>query len=195
MMSENTKQGSALAEAIQEVQGWFPNNAALQAALDKMLDGGYTRSDFSLPEEQVVGRPSEATPTESTGAQETSVDNQQIRTMNAGMAGYAGATIAAGAVVATGGAAALAVGAAAAAGLGATAVSQGVGHAAEQAQADKMDRRGAAGTLVLAVHVKDQTQADQAALIMRENGATETKLVTRADEALTAGVSASSWTG
>ncbi len=194
-MSESANEGPALSGTVQEVQGWFPDDATVRVALDKMLDAGYTRSDFSLPEEQVVGNPSEATPTESADAQETSVDHQQIRTMNAGMAGYAGATIAAGAVVATGGAAALAIGAAAAAGLGVTAVSQGIGHAAEQAQADELDRRGAAGTLVLAVHVKDQTQADQAAQMMRENGATETKLITRADEALTAGVSASSWTG
>ena len=180
---------------VQEVQGWFPDDATVRAALDKMMDAGYDRAAFSLPEEQVLASPSSATPGESADAQETSVDHQQLRAMNAGMAGYTGATIAAGAVIATGGAAAAAIGAAAAAGLGATAVSQGIGRAAEQAQADERNRRGAAGTLVLAVHVRDQAQADQAAQMMRENGATETKLITRTDEALTAGVSASSWTG
>ena len=194
-MSENAKQGPALAEAIQEVQGWFPNDAALQAAIGKLTLAGYDRADFSLPEEQVLANPATATPNEGATAADTPIDRQQIRTMNAGMAGYTGATIAAGAVVATGGAAAVAIGAAAAAGLGATAAAQGLGHAAEQAQVAERDRRGAAGTLVLAVHVKDQTQGEQAAQIMHANGATETKVITRADEALTAGVSASSWTG
>ncbi len=195
MMSENAKEGPALSATLQEVQGWFPNDAALQGALGKLTLAGYDRADFSLPEEQVLTNPAAATPDEGAAAADTSIDRQQIRTMNAGMAGYTGATIAAGAVVATGGAAALAIGAAAAAGLGATAVAQGIGHAAEQAQVAERDRRGAAGTLVLAVHVADQAQGDQAAQIMRENGATETRLITRADEALTAGVSASSWTG
>lgn len=194
-MSESAKQGPALSGTVQEVQGWFPNNDTLQAAIDKLTLAGYDRADFSIPEEQAFTDPAAVTPNEGAEAPSTPIDHQQIRTMNTGMAGYAGATIAAGAVVATGGAAALAVGAAAAAGLGVAAVSAGIGQAADKAQVDEYDRRGAAGTLMLAVHVTDQGKADQVSQIMRENGAMETKPVTRGDEALTAGVSASSWTG
>jgi len=193
-MSEQ-KSGPALEATVQEVQGWFPNNDAIQAAISKLALARYDRSDFSIPEEQAFKNPADSTPTESAQAPSTPVDHQQIRTMNTGMAGYAGATIAAGAVVATGGAAALAVGAAAAAGLGVAAVSEGIGQAANQAQVNEYDRRGAAGTLVLAMHVTDQSQADEVARIMRESGASRTKPITRTDEALTAGVSASSWTG
>lgn len=194
-MSESAKQGPALSGAVQEVQGWFPDDASLQVALGKLTLAGYDRADFSLPEEQVLANPAAATPNESAQNPDSAIDHQQIRTLNAGMAGYTGATIAAGAVVATGGAAAVAIGAAAAAGLGVMAVSEGIGKGAEQAKVDERNRRGAAGTLVLAVHVTDQASADRAAQAMRESGATQTKLVTRSDEALTAGVSASSWTG
>jgi len=115
--------------------------------------------------------------------------------MGTGMAGYAGAVIAAGVVVASGGAAALVAGLAAAAGLGAAAVSEGIGKAAYQSHVNEYDRHGAAGTLVLAVHATTPAQADEVTRIMRENGASKTKLATHAGEALTAGISASSWTG
>jgi hypothetical protein len=194
-MSESAKEGPALSETVQEVQGWFPDDATLQAALGKLTLAGHDRADFSLPEEQVLANPATATPNESAVAPETPIDHQQIRTMNAGIAGSTGGMIAAGAVVATGGAAALAIGAAAAAGLGAMAISEGIGKGAEQAKVNEHNRRGAVGTLVLALHVTDQAKAEQAVQVMRESGATRTKLVTRTNEALTAGVSASSWTG
>ena len=194
-MSETAKEGPALSATVQEIQGWFPGNDALQAAISKLALARYDRSDFSLPEEQVFTNPAASTLSDSAEAPQTPVDHQQIRTLNTGMAGYAGATIAAGAVVATGGTAALAIGAAALAGAGVAALSTGVGQAANQAQVDEYNRRGAAGTLMLAVHVTDQGQADEVAGIMRANGATQTKFITRTDEALTAGVSASSWTG
>lgn len=185
----------ALQQTVQEVQGWFPGDAALQAALGKLELAGYDRAELSLPEEQVVADPAAATPNEGATAPSDAVDKQQVRTMATGMAGFAGAAAAAGAAVATGVGIPVAIGAAAAAGIGAAAVSEGTGQAVDQVQVAERNRRGAAGTLVLAVHVTDQTKAGQVAQIMRENGATQTKLVTRADEALTAGVSASSWTG
>jgi hypothetical protein len=72
---------------------------------------------------------------------------------------------------------------------------EGVGHAVEQKQRDYRDRRGAAGTLMLAMRTKDQEHAHEFTRIMRENGATETKPITRADEALTLGINPASWTG
>lgn len=191
-MSESEKEGPALSGTVQEVQGWFPGNAALQAAIAALALARYDRSDFSLPGGQAVANPAA---NEGEPAPETPIDHQQIRTMGTGMAGYAGGAIAAVVVVATGGAAALTAVAAVAAGLGAAAVSGGIGKAAYQSHVDEHDRSGAAGTLVLAVHATTQVQAGEVARIMRENGATRTKLITHAGEALTAGVNASSWTG
>lgn len=194
-MSERAKEGPALSGTVQEVQGWFPGNDSLQAAIAKLALERYDRSDFSLPEDQGRARPSASAQDDGTEVPETPIDHQQFRTMGTGMASYAGAVIAAGVVVATGGAAALAAGLAAAAGLGAAAVSEGIGKAAYQSRVDEYDRHGAAGTLVLAVHATTQAQADEVVRIMRESGASQTKLITHAGEALTAGISASSWTG
>ncbi len=194
-MSESAKEGPALSGTVQEMQGWFPNNDSLQAAIAKLALERYDRSDFTLPEDQGRARSSASMPDEGTEVPETPIDHQQMRTMGTGMASYAGAVIAAGVVVATGGAAALAAGVAAAAALGAAAVSEEIGKAAYQGHADEYDRHGAAGTLVLAVHATTQAQADEVAQIMRENGASQTKLITHAGEALTAGINASSWTG
>ncbi len=186
-MSERAKDGPALSGTVQEVQGWFPGNDSLQAAIAKLALERYDRSDFSLPEDQGRARPSASAQDDGTEVPETPIDHQQFRTMGTG--------IAAGVVVATGGAAALAAGLAAAAGLGAAAVSEGIGKAAYQSRVDEYDRHGAAGTLVLAVHAATQAQADEVVRIMRESGASQTKLITHAGEALTAGISALSWTG
>ncbi len=194
-MSESAKEGPAQSGTVQEVQGWFPDNNSLQAAIAELALERYDRTDFSLPEGKAVTNPSASMPGEGAEAPETPIDHQQFRTMGTGMAGYAGAVIAAGVVVASGGAAALVAGLAAAAGLGAAAVSEGIGKAAYQSHVNEYDRHGAAGTLVLAVHATTPAQADEVTRIMRENGASKTKLATHAGEALTAGISASSWTG
>lgn len=194
-MGESAKDGPAQSGTVQEVQGWFPDNKSLQAAIAELALERYDRTDFSLPEGKAVTNPSAAMPGEGAAAPETPIDHQQFRTMGTGMAGYAGAVIAAGIVVASGGAAALVAGLAAAAGLGAAAISEGIGKAAYQSHVDEYDRHGAAGTLVLAVHATTQAQADEVTRIMRENGASKTKLVTHAGEAITAGIRASSWTG
>ena len=194
-MSEMSQGNQAPSGAVQEVQGWFPDDATLQEALSQLERAGHDRAEFSLPEEQVLVDPNSTTPHVESQAAEGSVDRQQIRTLNTGMAGYAGATIAAGAAVASGVGIPVAIGLAAAAGAATVATSTGIGAAAAQAQVDERNRRGAAGTLVLAVQVADQAQADQATQIMQQAGATRTKLVAGTDEALTAGVSASSWTG
>ena len=194
-MSECAKEGPAQSGTVQEVQGWFLDNDTLQAAIAELALKRYDRTDFSLPEDRIPTRPADSLGDDDAEAPETPIDHQQFRTMGTGMASYAGAVIAAGIVVATGGAAALAAGVAAAAGLGAAAVSEGLGKAAYQSHVDEYNRHGAAGTLVLAVHVTTQAQADEVTRIMRENGASKTKLVTHAGEALTAGINASLWTG
>ncbi len=187
-MSEQTgKEGPALAESVAEVQGWFPTDAAMQAALAKLTLAGYDRADFSLPEDHPGAV---ATPTEGADNPTDAIDKQQIRTMTSGMAA-AGAGMAVAGVVLTGG-----VGlAAAAAGLGAAALTSGAGVAADNTQVQERDQLGAAGRLILAVRTDQPGQAPQVESIMRDAGATRTMQVTRSDTALTAGVSAASWTG
>lgn len=191
-MSETsgTKQGPALAASVAEVQGVFPNDQAMQDALSQLELAGYDRADFSLPEEQKAGTPTEGAenPTDDT-------DKAQLRTMGTSMAGYAGAVAVAGAVIATGGAALLAVGGAAAVGVGTAAAANAAGQAADQAAIDGRNRRGAAGTLILAVRTTTQAQADQVIGIMQKTGATRATPVSRGEDALTAGFSAASWTG
>jgi hypothetical protein len=182
-----------MSEDIQEVQGWFPSDSSLRDALSQLTQLGYDKADLSLPEEQVVS--TNAPQVEAGGKEATAVENQQLRTMTGGMAGASAAMAAAGATIATGGAAAAVVGAAAGAGALATALTSGAGAAAEQAQIDERNRRGAEGTLVLAVHVTEEARAAQVEQLMKQAGATRTERVSRSDEALTAGVSASSWTG
>ncbi len=194
-MSETsgTKQGPALAESVAEVQGHFPSDATMQDALAQLTLAGYDRADFSLPEEQHAR--SSDTPTEGAENPTDDTDKAQLRTLGTSMAGYAGAVAVAGAVIATGGAALLAVGGAAAVGVGTAAAANAAGQAADAATVAERDRRGAAGTLVLAVRTTTQAQADQVAGIMQKAGATRAVPVTRSENALTAGFSAASWTG
>jgi len=187
-----TKPGPALQDEVQEVQGHFPNDAALQDALGRLTLAGYDRADFSLPEDQPGTLP---TPNESQNAATDDIDKTQLRTMASGMAGFAGAAAVAGATIATGGAAGVAALAAGAIGAGVMAATTGTGKAVDQADVDERNRKGAMGKLILAVRTGSAAQAQQVMQIMREAGAGEVSPVTRTDDALTRGVSAASWTG
>lgn len=191
--ASSTKEGPALATSVAEVQGVFPNDDTMQDALSQLTLVGYDRADFSLPEEQQASTAN--TPTEGAENPTDDTDKAQLRTLGTSMAGYAGAVAVAGAVIATGGAAALAVGGAAAVGLGTAAAANATGQAADQAAVDERNRRGAAGTLILAVRTTTQAQADQVIGIMQKAGATKATPINRGEDALTAGVSAASWTG
>ncbi|GAC1347256.1 MAG: hypothetical protein NVSMB18_31720 [Acetobacteraceae bacterium] len=184
------KQGPALQDSVQEVQGRFPSDAALQDALGRLTLAGFDRAEFSLPEEQ-----SAATPNESAQAPTDSIDKTQLRTMGSSMAGFAGASAVAGATIATGGAAGVAALAAAVIGAGTLAAGSAVGKVAEEASSAERDRRGAAGMLVLAVRTHSAEQAEQVMQMMREAGAQSVAPVTRTDDALTRGVSSAAWTG
>ena len=187
-MSE-TSSGAAPHQDILEVQGWFPGNDALQATIHGLRSAGYVRADASLPVDQAGSRPGE----DASGP--TPEDRQQMRTLNTGMAGYAGGVLAAAVAVASGVGLPVAAGAALVAGLGSGGIMERIGHAVQRKQVHERDRQGAAGTLVLAMHVADQGHADEVTRIMRESGATLTKLVTSADQAMTSGISSASWTG
>lgn len=186
------KVGPALKDTVQEVQGYFPNDAALQDALGRLTLAGYDRADFSLPEEQPERQ---AMPDSGAENPTDDIDKAQVRTMSTGMMGFAGAAAAAGVTIATGGAAALAAGVAAAAAAGAGAATSAVSHAADQAAVDERNRRGAAGTLILAVRTRTPEAVQQVSALLREAGAGRVEAVTRTDEVLTRGVSSAAWTG
>jgi len=118
-----------------------------------------------------------------------------MRILITGTASTAGAMLAGVAVLASGAAIPLAFGAAMAAALGLGALTECVGQKEVQKHIDERNRHGAAGTLMLAMHVNDQAHADEVTRIMRDNGSTRTKSVTRADQTLVSGIRAASWTG
>lgn len=187
------KEGPALESTVLEVQGHFPSDAAMQAALGGLTLAGFDRADFSLPQDQ----PNQGVQTPNEGAENPTddIDKSQLRTMGTSMAAYAGAVAAAGATLATGGAAGVALAAAAAVGAGTGLTANAAGRAAEKAGSDDRDERGRAGTLVLAVRVRDAAEAGRASAAMREAGASSVEEVSRGTDMLTAGVSSASWTG
>ena len=193
MSDTSENQGPALGGSVQEVQAYFPNDATMQDALAQLGLAGYDRSDFSLPEDQVDS--SQQTPNTDAGNPTDDTDKRQLRTMGSGIAGTAAAFALAGATIATGGAAGVAALGAAAVGGGAMAAATSSGAAMDKAEAEKRDQRGAEGRLILAVRTRDENQAKQVIEIVRAAGATDAQAITRSSDALTAGVSAASWTG
>lgn len=191
--STDPAQGPSHTTTVHEVQGFFPNDAAMQAALGELTLAGYDRADFSLPEDQAAF--ASGTPTEGADNPTDSVDKAQLRTLGTGMAGYLGAVAVAGATIATGGAAGLAIAGAAAVGAGGAVAAEAVGQAADKAQVASRDQKGAEGKLILAVRVTSTEQADQVVGLMQKSGATRAEPVSRTDQAMTAGYSAASWTG
>lgn len=191
--SNETPEGPALTQTVHEVQGTFPSDATMQDALSELTLAGYDRADFSLPEDQPVGEV--VTPNESAAPPTDNEDKTQLRTLGTSMAGYAGAVAVAGATLATGGAAGLAVAAAALVGAGTAAAANAAGHAADNAQVARRDERGREGRLILAVRTTTQAQVDQVTGLMQTAGATQVQPVVRADQAMTAGITAASWTG
>lgn len=189
-MSGASKNGPTLAQEVYEVQGHFPSDAALQDALSRLNAAGYDRAQLSLPDERGIGTPTEGaeTPTDA-------IDKTQLRTMGTSMAAYAGAVVAGGATLATGGLASVAIAAAAAVGIGTGLTANAASNAADAADVARHDELGAAGKLVLAVRTTTAQEVEQATALMTQSGATDVQRVSRGTEALTAGVSAASWTG
>ena len=183
----------AIAEQVEEVQGQFPSQVAMQEAVSKLTLAGYDRAELSLP--TVGARGADATSNEGADSVTTDTDIRQLRTMGTGMAGYLGAAAAAGITVATGGAAGLALAAAAVVGAGAAATASVGANAADTSNSDELDRLAAEGKLILAVRTTGGPQAEHAMEIMKAAGATKTAAVTRRDQAQTVGVNAVGWTG
>ena len=176
-----------------ELQGFFPDDGTLNAALERLQDAGFHRGDLSPPEEHPQwGEQPESNPKNSLVKDE---DSAQLRTMATGMAGYAGAAAIAAATIATGGATALAVGAAAAAGLGSAALATTAGHAAEYSIEQQHGTLAAEGRLVLGVRTANAADATRARQILERAGAVRINPIYAVTDATTAGVSSASWTG
>ena len=191
-MSEQTSaSGPVLGGPVEEVQGIFPTDAAMQDALGRLRMVGFDHADLSLP----VTRPGASTATSELGAANpvTEDDMRQARTMGTSMAGYIGAFAAAGATVATGGAAGVAIAAAAAVGAGSALAANAVGTAAKDSQEETRAESAAAGELVLAVRADTPEKRADAEKIMLQAGATSVATIKR--EPTAPGLDSSSWTG
>jgi hypothetical protein len=170
---DNQEQAPTLNESIQEVQGIFPSDAALQDAVGRLTRAGFDRAAISLPAANPPAAEAENPVTED--------DTRQARTLGSSMAATAGAMVGAGVVVATGGAAVAAV--AAAAGLGL--VAGGAAHtAAPTVQDDARDAAAAAGELVLSATAHDPDAVLKATAAMQAAGATRVATVSRTGGAL-----------
>jgi len=188
----DTKPGPILNPGVQEVQGVFPSEAAMETAMSHLTLAGFDRAALSLP--QTRPDPGMATPEQGAEAPVTDTDMRQTRTMGTSMAGTIGAFAAAGAVVATGGAAAVAAVAAAAVGAGAALTANAAGNAADAAQTESRAEAAAAGTLVLSVAAPDAAKQSLAEQIMRSAGATKVAAVERHAGVVT-GIDSAGWTG
>jgi hypothetical protein len=186
MASDLPKPGPVITDTIEEVQGIFPTDAALQDAIGRLTRLGFDRAALSLP----AASPSAATATPNQGAEnpDTEDDSRQLRTLGSSTAAAVGAAIGAGLTVATGGAALPAF--AAAAGLGLVA-GGGVFAASTAASDAQHDQRAAAarhGELVLAVNLRDAAEAGKAEAAMRDAGATRVASVRREGAGIAASV-------
>ncbi len=191
-MSDGVKAGPALTETVEEVQGSFRTDAALQDAMGALTLAGFDRAAFSLPTDR---EGAVTTPNEGADNPVDQIDKSQLRTMGTSMAAYAGAAVAAGATLATGGAAGVALAAAAAVGAGSGLAANAAGRTVDKASTDDRNERGAEGTLILAVRTTTPDQVQKAGSILQQAGATSVRSVARGADVMTAGVSAASWTG
>ncbi len=189
---DQDKAGPALGEQAHELQGRFPNDASLQDALGRLTLIGFDHADFSIPDPNSASD----TPDQGASAATDDIDKSQLRTMASGMGGVAAGMAVAGAMMATGGLAGPLIAAAAGvSAIGTSAATSGAGVLASQAGSKERDRWGAEGKLILGVRLRSAEKMRAAEQAMREAGATEVTAVSRAEQAVTRGVNASSWTG
>ncbi|MBV8573803.1 MAG: hypothetical protein JOZ58_02020 [Acetobacteraceae bacterium] len=189
-MSDTSKPGDPgpqMSDAVQEVQGVFPSDSALQDAISRLGTAGFDRADISVLD--ATADQSQATPEEGAQNPNTEEDERQARTLHTSLAASVGVMAGAGAVVASGGALAPAVAAAAAGGLGLGGAMQGVASAAKESEHQTREEAAAKGELVLSVRLKSADLREAAEEAMRSAGATRVQGVVRA------GISSASWTG
>ncbi len=183
MPSDHTNQSSpTLNESIQEVQGIFPSDAALQDAVGRLTRSGFDRAAISLPAANPEA--SDATPTAGAQDPNTEDDTRQSRTLQSSMAATVAAMAGAGVTVATGGAALVAAAAAAGLGIAAGGAVSAAHSAMDASQSQGRDDAAAAGQLVLSVSANDPDAVMKATMAMQAAGATRVSTVTRTGGAL-----------
>ncbi len=173
----NQTASPTLNDSIQEVQGIFPSNAALQDAVGRLTRAGFDRAAISLP--AANPQASDATPTAGAENPYTEDDTRQTRTLQSSMAATAGAFLAAGVTVATGGAALVAAAAAAGAGLAAGGAVEAARAVSDNAQSNARDAAAASGQLVLSATAHDPDAVMKATMAMQAAGASRVETVTR----------------
>jgi hypothetical protein len=161
MPDETTAQGPAISDTIQQVQGIFASDEALQNAVGLLTREGFDRAALSLPVAHQAA--SAATPEGSALDPNTEDDQRQARTLGSSTAAAAGAMLGAGVVVATG--AALAGGSV----FAATSAADASNHEGREASA-------AVGELMLAVTVRNPAEAAKAEATFRSAGATDVRV-------------------
>lgn len=176
-MPSDHNPGPTLTDDIQEVQGVFPSDAALQDAIGRLTRAGFDRAAISLP----AANPAAADATPSAGAEDpnTEDDTRQARTLQSSMAATAGAFVGAGVTIATGGAALVAAAAAAGIGLAAGGAVQAARAVSDTAQSDGRDAAAAAGQLVLTATAHDPDAVMKATMAMQAAGASRVETVKR----------------
>ncbi len=181
--------GPAIEATIDQVEGHFPSDAALQEAVGRLTRLGFDRATLSLPAADpratratgAAGAAGHIDDTPEAGAANPNLedDQRQARTLGSSTAAAAAAMLGAGVVVATGGAALAAVAAAA----GGAAVAGGgvfaATSAADTADHDGREAAAAAGELRLAVTVRGADELARAEVAMREAGASRVATVHR----------------
>ena len=177
MPTDTNSKSPTLGEAIQEVQGVFPSNAALEDAIGRLTRSGFDRAAISLP----IPSPGPAQTTPSAGAEDpnTEDDKRQTRTLQSSMAATAGAFLGAGVTIATGGLALPAVAAAAGMGLAAGGAVQAARAVSDSAQENQRNAAAASGQLVLSATAHDPDAVMKATMAMQAAGATRVQTVTR----------------
>jgi hypothetical protein len=170
-------------ETIHEVQGIFPNDAALQDAIGRLTRAGFDRAALSLP--AANPHPEYATPGAGAENPNTEDDTRQSRTLHSSMAASVGAMVGAGVTVATGGAALVAAAAAVGLGVAAGGAMEAVHGAADAAQTSGRNTAATAGQLVLSAAVSDPDAVLKATAAMQQAGASRVEAVRRTGGSLT----------
>lgn len=168
-----------MSDTLHEVQAVFDSDETMQDGIAKLQLAGFHRSEISLPIASPT--PEMATPEQGAANPVTNEDEAQLRTMQAGMAGAAGAIAAAGITIATGGAAALALAAAAAVGAATGGLAHTAAHAVDDVRHEERDEQAAKGDLVLSVVAKDAASQQAAIEALRNAGALRVVPVNRQD--------------
>jgi hypothetical protein len=164
-------------DLVEEVQGTFSSEEALQIAVDRLTKAGFDRARLVVPSAEPFApatNDASVTPNVSeTDNPKPEDDGRQLRTLHSSMAATTAALAGAAAVVATGGAAVAAVAAAAGAGALAGGGMFVANNASDAVRTEAHEQAASRGQLRLIVAVTDESEKNMADGTMRAAGATD----------------------